>query len=810
MSFLLRFLSLLCLFLLLTPPAFATPTLAELEALIISNHEAHQTSMNHMWTMIAAALVFFMQGGFLLLEAGMSRSKNSINVAQKNIVDFFIAVIFFYAIGFMFMFGTSVGGWIGWEGALAFMSTGDDWYYTFFIFQAVFAGTAGTIVSGAIAERTSFAGYVVITVLIAAIIYPIAGHWMWGNLLNADNTSYLMNEGFIDFAGSTVVHSVGAWVALAACLVVGPRLGRFDENGKPKRMAGHSLVLSTLGCIILWVGWIGFNGGSTTTGDSSFAHIIFNTMLAAVFGGGVALFLGRWKDGYFSPDHSINGVLGGLVAITAGCDVVTGYGAVFLGMGAGAVMFFATQFLINVLKVDDVVGAIPVHGFCGAWGTLMLALVMPEENLAAASRLEQLSIQAQGVIMAFVWAFGVAYAGCYIINKTVGLRVSEKHEIEGLNVSEHKATLGTGILQQRMRDVVDGERDLTKRINIENGDEAAEVAGYMNIFLDHMQQLMRDIDKEAGDLAKHSDEITHISTILASSSEEVCAQSSNVEKFNTQVTDDIHGISKNADHMSQTVQHISRSASDISANMQQVGEVIHMLRDSIQDVANKSQNANGVTVRAQELSGSAFTSMQTLTEAATHIGDVITMIENIAKQTNMLALNASIEATRAGDASQGFTVVAEEVKNLAVETTKATDDIRKRIVNIQNNSSDVASSIAEMADILNTVTASISNISHLTDEQNRNAGEISERFGHASSEVTDISDKIVAMAGSAKEVSDKASSTAINAAEIQRNMRAFTVEAGHTSGNAQSTHKISSDIHSASQRLGQAVKHYKI
>lgn len=806
----LSFLTLCILTVSVADASYAAATVEELEALIASNHEAHQQSLNHMWTMIAAALVFFMQGGFLLLEAGMSRSKNSINVAQKNIVDFIIAVVAFYALGFAVMFGATQGGWFGWDSSLAFMSQSDDWNYTFFIFQAVFAGTAGTIVSGAIAERTSFAGYVVVTVLIAALIYPIIGHWAWGNLLNGDNTSYLMDGGFIDFAGSTVVHSVGAWVALAACLVVGPRIGRFCKDGKPQRMDGHSLVLSTLGCIILWVGWIGFNGGSTTTGDSSFAHIIYNTMIAAVFGGAVAMLIGRIVDGYFSPDQSINGILGGLVAITAGCDAVTGTGAAIIGASAGAVMFMASMFLLRVCKVDDVVGAIPVHGFCGAWGTILLALVMPEENLAAASRMAQFSIQAQGVLITFAYAFGVAFAGCYIINKFIGLRVSEEHELEGLNSSEHNATLGTGVLQQRLREVVEGDRDLTKRIVIEAGDEAGEVAAYVNTFLSQMQELMTTIHGEAQNLAERSDSITDISTIMASSSEEMSAQSLTVANFNSEVAEDIGEISGSAESMSEAVNRISDSANEMTGSMQQVSEIIASLRDSISDVAGKSRNADEVTRRAQQLSGVASQTVLSLNEATKHISDVVGVIRGIAEQTNMLALNATIEASRAGEAGKGFSVVADEVKSLAEETSKATADIRDRIEKMQANSNDVSAGIEQVAEILNSVTEAVSNISLLTEEQDSNADEISRRFAETSQGAGLITEQIAAIAHSAGGVSEKARRTSSNANEIQRNMTAFNQEAGNASGTAQKTHALSGEIKSVSQRLNEAVSKYKI
>jgi ammonium transporter, Amt family len=375
--------------------AWAAVSQADLEALRAEFQAAlddKQTNIDHVWTMLAAALVFLMQGGFLLLEAGLVRSKNSINVAQKNIADFIIAGCAFWLVGFGLMFGPSTGGWFGL--ANPFWNHSGDWDFTFFVFQLVFCGTAATILSGAVAERMRFGGYLAAAVAVALFIYPVFGHWAWGNLLVADNEAWLADLGFIDFAGSTVVHSVGGWIGLAAIVVAGARIGRFDEAGNPLPIHGHSAVLATMGAILLWVGWIGFNGGSTTAGTPAFAHIISNTMLSACFGGAVAMTLGRLHEGLHRPVWPINGVLGGLVGITAGCDVLTTTGAIAVGLTSGIVVVYATRFMENRLKLDDAVGAVAVHGVCGAWGTVLLAVLMPAEALGEVSRLHQIGVQA--------------------------------------------------------------------------------------------------------------------------------------------------------------------------------------------------------------------------------------------------------------------------------------------------------------------------------------------------------------------------------------------------------------------------------
>lgn len=450
--------------------------------------DAQQVNSNHIWTMTAAALVAMMQIGFLLLEAGMVRSKNSINVAQKNITDFLLATVVFYLAGFAIMFGPSVGGWIGSPGEFLAFREVEDWSYTFFVFQTVFVGTAATIVSGAVAERMKFSGYLIMAVVLALVIYPVFGHWAWGNLLIGDNAAWLADLGFIDFAGSTVVHSVGGWIGLAGIIVLGARLDRFNAEGKPNTIHGHSLVLSTAGALILLVGWIGFNGGSTTAGTPDFAKIIANTIIAAAFAGIAALIAGRVWDGLFQPTRSINGMLGGLVGITAGCDAVDPYGAIAIGMICGLGVIASEEVLLRKFKLDDVVGAVSVHGVCGALGTVLLAVFALEDKLAAASRFDQFLVQCAGVGTAFVWAMAIGLVVFKIIDLLIGLRVSEHEERTGLNTSEHGASLGSGELQKMLMDMVKGDANLSRRLHVEPGDETGELAFLFNSLLKKLEE----------------------------------------------------------------------------------------------------------------------------------------------------------------------------------------------------------------------------------------------------------------------------------------------------------------------------------
>jgi len=581
-------------------------TLADLRAEMEAALAAQQASMDHMWTMTAAALVFLMQAGFLLLEAGMVRSKNSINVAQKNIADFVIATVGFYVIGFGVMFGPSVfgGGWLGW-GGLTFGQL-DDWTYTFFVFQVVFCGTAATIVSGAVAERMSFSAYLAVTCFISILIYPVFGHWAWGNLLDGDNPAILADMGFIDFAGSTVVHSVGGWVALAGVIVIGPRIGRFDpETGKPLPIHGHSAVLSTAGAILLWVGWIGFNGGSTTTGDPAFAHIISNTMLAGAFGSIASMLIGRQVDGVFRPDRAINGVLGGLVGITAGCDAVTTYGAVFIGLSSGVVAVLAAHALEHRFRLDDCIGAVPVHGVCGAWGTIMAGALATPDALAAADRLTQVGVQMLGAGMAFVWAFGTAYVFFRVLNATLGIRVSAEEELQGLNVAEHGTTLGTGMLQKAMLELATGSGDLSQRLDESTGDEAGELAGSFNLLMQRLQGMVLNVAGNAHVLLQSSMSLRGISDTM----------------------------SRDAGIMTDRAGHVAAMTDDVSGRVAHMSEGVGSLNENVLDIANASRSMSGHVV-----------------DASSNVEEIARAITAIADTARAAARTAATASTRAGEA----------------------------------------------------------------------------------------------------------------------------------------------------------------
>jgi ammonium transporter, Amt family len=396
--------------------------------------------LNTLWVLVAAMLVFFMQAGFALLEAGVTRAKNTTNIFFKNLVDFMFATMAYWAVGYAFMFGTSTGGFIGSSEffvSAAGADVADLPVMAFWFFQLVFAGTAATIVSGAMAERTRFVSYLIISFVITAFIYPIAGHWMWGG-------GWLSELGFADFAGSTVVHSVGGWLALMGAIALGPRIGRFAKDGTPIAIPGHSISLAFLGVFILWLGWFGFNPGSqlAIAGENAdaVALVTVNTVIAAAAGGLVAMAV-SWMFVAKKPDlgTAMNGILAGLVAITAPCAFVTPVWAVVIGAVGGVVVVYGV-ILLEKLKIDDPVGAVPVHLMNGAWGTLAVGIFATEAGVTGliAGNTAQFMAQLIGVLAVGAWCAATGYVLFFVLLKGwLGLRVSREEEFKGLDIQEH-------------------------------------------------------------------------------------------------------------------------------------------------------------------------------------------------------------------------------------------------------------------------------------------------------------------------------------------------------------------------------------
>ncbi|MEO6329785.1 MAG: ammonium transporter [Ginsengibacter sp.] len=437
-----------------------------------------QDVANIIWLCLTAFLVFFMQAGFAMVETGLTRAKNSANIMMKNLLDFCFGALLFWMTGYAIMYSSGDSNFFGFDKALAFLGSAnaptDNAGYGLsaaWLFQIVFAATAATIVSGAMAERTKLISYLFYSCIISAIIYPISGHWIWGG-------GWLSDLGIRDFAGSTVVHSVGGWAALAGAILVGPRLGKYNKDGTDNVIKPHNLPLAALGVFILWFGWYGFNPGSTLLAVGGVSHIAVTTTLAAATGA-IGALITSWVK-FKKPDLSmtLNGTLAGLVGITAPCASVSTVSAVLIGLIAGIIVVFSCLLFEKVLKIDDPVGAISVHGVCGAWGTLAVGLfgqhsidvqywaedTAIKDGLFFGGGFHQLGIQAAGVLAVFAFVFVAMLIVFYVIKSTVGLRVSDAEQIEGLDIGEHNNVAYGGFMMEPERDVI--VNDLTEHRKI--------------------------------------------------------------------------------------------------------------------------------------------------------------------------------------------------------------------------------------------------------------------------------------------------------------------------------------------------------
>ena len=415
-----------------TTVCLAVPTLLLAAAETITVEELAR-GVNTVWVLIAAFLVFFMQAGFGMLEAGFTRAKNAANILMKNMMDFTMASLAYWMVGFALMYG--VGN--GLMGTSYFFLAGIPEETSgiptlaFWFFQVVFAAAAATIVAGAMAERTKFLAYLIYSFVISALVYPLVGHWIWGG-------GWLSELGFLDFAGSTVVHTVGGWASLAGAAILGPRMGKFAPDGRAKVIPGHNIPLAALGCLILWFGWFGFNPGSSLSGinASLIAKVAVNTNLSAAAGCLTTTLVVWWLYGKPDLSMAINGSLAGLVAITAPCAWVSIPVSVAIGSVAGVVVVFGVK-LLDRMKIDDPVGAIPVHGMCGVWGTLAVGLFHESSGLFSGGGIKLLGVQALGSFAVISFTLLSMYLLFKLLAATVGLRVSQQEEIRGLDIGEH-------------------------------------------------------------------------------------------------------------------------------------------------------------------------------------------------------------------------------------------------------------------------------------------------------------------------------------------------------------------------------------
>ncbi len=723
-----------------------------------------RTGLDYVWILAASALVFLMQAGFMALESGMARAKNSINIAIKNLADFIIAVAGFWAIGFGLMFGVSNGGWFGTTDF--FMNIGDNsWRAVFFVFQAVFVGTAATIDSGAVAERTKFSAYVIVSGVTSVLIYPIFGHWAWGSFLNGTTQGWLEARGFLDFAGSTVVHSIGAWVALAGALIVGPRIGRFGPNGESQRIPPHNLVLVYLGTFILFFGWFGFNAGSTLSATPAIAAITLNTILAAAFGGISSATLSWIFSANRLPEAEAiaNGVLGGLVGITAGCAFVEAGGAVAIGAIAGMIVFGGTLFL-EKLRIDDVVGAIPVHGFCGVWGTIAVGIFITPEALALTgnTRLVQIGVQALGVGAAFLWAFSIAFLLVTLIRVTIGIRVSPEDEEIGLNIAEHGATSSLLGLARSMASVGGGEQyDAAMKVEVEHGTEIGELADYFNRMLDALidqnDRIARTSQKQKAAMARLTEARAQEKALREDLEQNREKANAELTGFSEVMERNVHAIGTELEQMNAVLESSVGVADRMSESF---GTMVHDLEGLLYSVGGVSRSTTEAGSLVKDSTGRvqhAITTVSQLAESTRDIESILTTINEISERTRLLSVNAGIEAARAGNAGRGFRVVAGEVKQLAVTTAESARTIVEHLAQIRGMSTSTTDAIHAINEVIGHVDTIHRDIGAAMARDTEAAGTIRELVSRASDDVKAVRKTIEELKTGAVQVSDRVS-----------------------------------------------------
>jgi Amt family ammonium transporter len=659
--------------------------------------EELQANLDIAWMLLCGAMVFMMQAGFTAVEAGFSRAKNSISVGIKNLADMLIACVVFMAFGFSLIFGDDIGGIIGWSTfGLTDIAYDDGSKWAFVAFQMLFAGTAATIVSGALAERTKFSSYLFGTLAISALIYPVYAHWAWGG-------GFLAKLQFVDFAGSTVVHSVGGWVALAAVIVVGPRIGKFNADGTSNQFSASNIVLATIGVMILWFGWFAFNAGSTVALVPSVALIFLNTGLGAAAGGLSSMFYSRRLCEHVDPGHILNGTLAGLVSVTAGCAVLTPITALLVGAVGGIIAVWAMGFVEHRLRVDDVVGAAAVHGFGGVWGTIAVVLGVGSQLPRGGGlddRITQLGVQLLGVGVAFSWAFGVGYVAYRAIDAAFGVRVSEEDELRGLNVAEHGARISLLDSLSKIRDLAERGGDLSDRLHVEPGDDAEELNEALNMLLDTLDGLIQDVKGQAVHVSTSSEQMLGLVGRLRESSSDQDVRLQSTFQFFDELERRIREDGARDEDVVRSIDHAVRSLrmvdSRIEAGAQREQEVndtilqafaaFEELAQRIRGMESDLDRVTGVVEEATTAGAAADRSLRELfgtvdeiaDAAARSLGETGTVTE-IADRIDLLALNANIEAARAGEHGRGFRVVADEVKKLANGSKEAVERIEQVI-----------------------------------------------------------------------------------------------------------------------------------
>ncbi len=715
-------------------------------------------NLDTLWIVIASALVIFMQAGFAALEAGLTRAKNSINVAAKNATDLIVSVLVFWMIGYGIMFGASQGGFLGWSNF--FFSSEDNYTVALVLFQATFAGTAVTIVSGAVAERMVFSSYAVMALIVTALVYPVSGHWIWSE------DGWLAQQGMMDFAGSTVVHSVGAWIGLAGAWLLGPRLGRFDEKGKPNKIHGHSLVLSVVGAVVLLFGWFGFNGGSVLAVDASIALIILNTVLAAAAGGVACFAVSQLhRGGIISVEKLLNGIVGGLVAITACAPWVSPMSAVVIGLIAGVIVYVSEEVVLYVFKVDDPVNVISAHGTAGVWGTIGLVFFVPADLLQNGSVMSQFVVQCIGVATVFAWSFGwgvLIFLGFKMFNR---LRVSVDAEEQGLNIHEHGASSTLYNTATHVRRIIEAfesgdqaELDYGRRVNVEQGSDGGDIAELFNSLLGIFEQTIEQVRT----VVKELDQST---SAMEKTSVNMCSDAESQSDASEHLVRDLTFLADSVTHIGQQIEGISGVAGNANSEAKSGRELIEGSVEKLKSLSTSTVALNESVVK--------------LKQESMEITDFLSLIHEIADQTNLLALNAAIEAARAGELGRGFAVVADEVRKLSKRTQEAAYEINTRIDSLNekvdglvqgmednvNSALVTETSIEETGDRFSSILALVEQTREMVEATSAYSSEGEKRNALVRSRIDEIASRIQSAKANASDVSE--SSELLNSLAIE-------------------------------------------
>ena len=764
------------------------------------------TPLDYLWVMVAVIIVFMMKGGVLLYEAGMVRAKNTINTAQKNLTDTLMSIIIFYMFGYNVMFAESIGGMFGWNWDLLFHEKN----HIFFLYQITFCGMAASIISGALAERIDFDAYIVTVLFVTGIVYPVFGHWVWGNAILPENDVFLASKGFIDFAGGVVVSCIGGWAALAGVIVLGPRLGKFGENGKVNDMPASNIVLSSFGVMLIWVGALAFNTALAQAGTSEAAHVMSNTLLSAACSGTVALYLGRFMDGFYHPKRCLHGILAGLSGIASGCILYDPYEAAFVGMMCGAIVVIGYRIMYHRFQLDDIVCAVPSHALAGAFGALMIGPLGYIELFGGHTRLEQFLVQVQGVAISFLWSFGVMFVFFLVLRRYFTLRVPSEDEIMGLNRAEHGVTMGTGALQEALSNVVSGRGDLTQRLDETTGDEAAEIAVLFNKFMERMQFLMLNIGQNSNVLAAASGRLSDISTRFSGGFEKILGDSDDIRSNTVSVAGDVQAASSVTDEMKRQISGISNSAQDMSRELMEVAHTLRSMTSDINSVASSAASARSTVSRANHFMGDVGTTTQKLVQTVENIGGVVDFIKNIAEETNLLALNASVEAARAGEVGRGFAVVAEQIKGLAGQTSESAKHITKQIQAVQQGSGDVNKMISGIAEVIDTIEREVSSISDRANKQSDASSNISESVNIATEHAGEVAKSIRNMEAGASALAEGMQRASSQTHATMESVQNYTAVAGKNRQNAQEVDKTATDLNAIASELSRIMNQYKV